>query len=200
MDSWQLILSPETTGAVNMAADLDNFTRCEAGEDLSVIRIYSWKPKCISFGYAQKVVREEGWEVVRRPTGGGIVYHEAGEVSYSIVTRIDDPALPEGLIPSYLAISKILVDALISLGVEAKILNTKLETLNKSQSSNVQNLLCFAQAMEYEIVSGGKKIVGSAQKRGRRAMLQQGTIKLDERFDFAAISGALVKAFKKWTS
>jgi lipoate-protein ligase A len=36
--------------------------------------------------------------------------------------------------------------------------------------------LCFSCSAEYEIVVQGKKVVGSAQKRGRRALLQQGSI------------------------
>ena len=36
--------------------------------------------------------------------------------------------------------------------------------------------LCFSFPAEYEIVCDGKKIVGSAQKRGRKTLLQQGSI------------------------
>ncbi len=191
MTKWQLILSPNTSGAANMAADLALFNNYESGKsDTSTLRIFSWEPKCVSYGYSQKPVKKEGWDAVRRPTGGGIVYHEAGEVSYSIVTSIENPQLPEGLIPSYLAISEILVEALKQLGVRAKIFGSK----KRSRDVQSQALLCFAEPAEYEIVSHGQKIVGSAQKRGKRAMLQQGTICLNG-FGFAELSGALSRAF-----
>ena len=47
---------------------------------------------------------------------------------------------------------------------------------NKSQIQNPKSQLCFSYPAEYEIVVEGKKIVGSAQKRGKRALLQQGSI------------------------
>jgi len=160
-----------------MARDVELFNRFESGEEQQVLRIYSWQPQCISLGYTQKPEVEIdlekaaalGWDVVKRPTGGGIVFHNAAEVTYSLVTALDNPALPKGLVPSYKKLSEAVVNALAMIGIKAEIRNTKHEIRNKSQ-------LCFSYPAEYEIVINDKKIVGSAQKRGRRALLQQGSI------------------------
>ena len=167
------------------------FHTLEKEEAPSVLRIYSWEPQCISIGYSQKVEEEIdlekakalGWDVVKRPTGGGIVFHNQAEVSYSLVTDIDYPLLPKGLIPSYKKISEAIVYALDRMGIVAQTLNPKSEILNKSEiparpagGRNPKSQLCFSYPTEYEIVVDGEKIVGSAQKRGKRALLQQGSI------------------------
>lgn len=178
MESWSLALSPKQTGRSNMLTDLQMFADFEKGAISSTLRIYSWQPKCITVGYGQKIekhvdlekARELGWEVIQRPTGGGIVFHNEAEVTYSLVMAIDDPILPKGLVPSYKKISGAVVCALKSLGIEAELLNAK------SVMRNAKSQLCFSYPAEYEIVVSDKKIVGSAQKRGKRALLQQGSI------------------------
>ncbi|MEE8638552.1 MAG: lipoate--protein ligase family protein, partial [Candidatus Margulisiibacteriota bacterium] len=177
METWQLIVAPKLSGSANMQFDLKLLNDLEKGLVSSTLRIYSWKPKCISLGYAQKMdrlidakmARVQGWDIVKRPTGGGIVFHNEAEVTYALVTAIDNPVLPKGLVSSYKRISEAIVFALNKIGIVAQIRNPKHETRNKSQ-------LCFSYPAEYEIVVDRKKIVGSAQKRGKRALLQQGSI------------------------
>ncbi|MBU0671760.1 MAG: hypothetical protein KJ732_01885 [Candidatus Margulisbacteria bacterium] len=161
-----------------MQSDLKMFNEFVVGGQPSALQIYSWQPKCISYGYAQdienelavKEAKQLGWDIVKRPTGGGIVFHNEAEVTYSLVTEIDNPKLPNGLVPAYKKISEAVVFALRSLGVEAGIREQKVER----RALNVG--LCFSYPAEYEIVVNNLKIVGSAQKRGKRALLQQGSI------------------------
>jgi len=180
----QLIKSPNLSGSANMQTDLKLFYDFENGLIPSTLRIYSWKPKCISLGYSQEInelideakAKDLGWDVVKRPTGGGIVFHNEAEVTYSLVTAIDNPRLPKGLASSYKRISEAVIVGLNKIGIMAQIRNPKSEIRNKSEIQNTKSQLCFSYPTEYEIVVGGKKIVGSAQKRGRKALLQQGTI------------------------
>ncbi|OGC13352.1 hypothetical protein A2246_00020 [candidate division WOR-1 bacterium RIFOXYA2_FULL_37_7] len=183
MYNFKLLVNKGKYGMFHMQRDLSLFQKCEKGDSLSTtICIYSWDPPCISFGYSQKEEKEIdikkakslGWDIVKRPTGGGIVFHNTAEVSYSIITSIDNPILPKGLIPSYKKISSAVVFALNQIGLNAEIRNWKLEIGNWKLKTN--NNLCFSYPTEYEIVVGNKKIVGSAQKRGRKALLQQGSI------------------------
>ena len=169
---WLVILDKPRTGSENMAVDIEMFEHCDSPN----VRIYSWKNKCISYGYAQKIndlidvgkAAKDGWEIVKRPTGGGIVYHIPDEVTYSVACPIN--SLPEGLMGSYFYISEIIVKALRSLGVDARL----------GSRVKGQDGLCFSSTREYEISVNGKKLVGSAQKRGRSAMLQQGSIQFPE--------------------
>jgi lipoate-protein ligase A len=177
MSLWRLIKTPGLSGSENMRIDLRLSSDFEQGLISPILRIYSWRPKCISLGYSQKMdglidrkmAGELGWGVVKRPTGGGIVFHNEAEVTYSLVTAIDDPLLPHGLVASYKRISEVVIVGLNKLGITAQIRGSKSETRNKSK-------LCFSFPAEYEIVVDGKKIVGSAQKRGKRTLLQQGSI------------------------
>jgi lipoate-protein ligase A len=142
-----------------------------------ILRIYSWEPKCISLGYSQEIdeeinvekAKKQGWDVVIRPTGGGIVFHNSFEVSYSFIVGADD--LPKGLIPSFLMLSEIILGALKSLGINAKVLSSRKE---KGKSENPT--ICFSGVQGYELVYKGRKLVGAAQKRNKQAVLQQGSI------------------------
>jgi len=179
-----LIKTPKLSGSANIQFDLKLFHDFEWGHIPSTLRIYSWKPKCISLGYSQKMdrlidgkmARELGWEVVKRPTGGGIVFHNEAEVTYALVTATDNPVLPRGLISSYKKISDAVIFALARIDIHAEIQSSNFKFQNKSQIQNPRSQLCFSYPAEYEIVVKGKKIVGSAQKRGKRALLQQGSI------------------------
>ncbi|MBI5700721.1 lipoate--protein ligase family protein [Candidatus Saganbacteria bacterium] len=197
MQNWML-LNEKANGLKNMKRDIELFNNTEATSGSSILRIYSWSKPCISLGYSQKIdeeidekkAKEIEWDVVMRPTGGGIVFHNEAEVTYSIVTSIDNPILPKGLVPSYMKISEAVVIALAKIGIQSQILSAKSEILNKKSTTpshsppyqggdvpkGQRGSLCFSYPAEYEIVVDGKKIVGSAQKRGKKALLQQGSI------------------------
>lgn len=178
MPAWRLLKNPRLSGSANMELDLRLFNDYESGLIPPTLRIYSWDPKCISLGYAQKMERwidgelagKLGWDIIRRPTGGGIVFHNEAEVTYSLVMDKEDPILPKGMVPSYKKISEAIVFALSLLGVSSEIKAQR--TGYRTQNTG----LCFSYPAEYEVVVSGQKIVGSAQKRGKRALLQQGSV------------------------
>ena len=127
MQQWQLIIAEETSGQDNMQIDLKMLNDFEQGLISSTLRIYSWQPACITVGYAQDIDKlidlnkayNLGWDVVKRPTGGGLVFHNETEITYSLVTSLDNPLLPEGLVPSYKKLSEAIVSALGKIGVIA---------------------------------------------------------------------------------
>ena len=211
---WQATLDGPRSGAENMAIDLEMFKTCNAPK----VRIYSWKNKCISYGYAQKIdelinmekAKQDGWDIVKRPTGGGIVYHSTDEVTYCVVCPLQ--LLPKGLMGSYYYISDIIVRALRSLGVEAKMGDREPGPGNRDADCGLrstvygtpQNELCFSNTREYEVTVDGKKLVGSAQKRGRHAMLQQGSVQfsgmcLENPPHFNEIASALRDVFNMFS-
>ncbi|MEA3494182.1 MAG: hypothetical protein U9R38_07375 [Candidatus Margulisiibacteriota bacterium] len=194
MDPWQLVISPKLPGSTNMETDLKLFNDFEQGLIPSSLRIYSWKPKCVSVGYAQEMIKKDGWDVVKRPTGGGIVFHNEAEVTYSLVTAINNPLLPEGMIPSYKKISEAIVYGLKILGIDAGI-------AFRVPQPAFRTSLCFDHPAEYEVVVDGKKIVGSAQKRGKSTLLQQGSICIEEvlgmKVGFDEVKDALTAGFSK---
>ena len=158
-----------------MDFDLDLFERFEEGSNKPTLRLYGWDDPCISLGYTQDPEKEldveecykEGIEIVQRPTGGGVVFHNEFEVTYSLVCNKEDPRLPKGLVNSYKTLSGVVIEALKAVGVPAEMSRTRKPGLQR---------ICFSFPASYEITLKGHKIVGSAQKRGKRALLQQGSI------------------------
>lgn len=163
--------------------DLDQklFTELECSLANPVLRIYSWKNPTISLGYAQKPeedldlgkCKEFGWEVVVRPTGGGLVFHNTEEITYSVVCSQSD--LPQGLIPSFKTLSQAVICGLGKVGLQGLSIG-KIE--QGPQKTDGGSRICFSLPYVYEILANGKKLVGAAQKRGKFALLQQGSIRV----------------------
>ena len=164
---WQIVRFPADTVANNMAIDWQLFNDMETGKIGPTIRLYTWSESGVSVGYLQK------GDGVRRPTGGGLVYHDTSEVVYCLVAPNDPVLIPSKLTDAYLMITNVICEALQELGYSVEISKTGV-ALGLAKS---RNNLCFAQAENFEIVQNGKKVVGSAQRRTRKTVMQQGTIK-----------------------
>ena len=146
-------------------------------DGVCVLRIYTWARPTISLGRNQRArgvydperVRELGMEVVRRPTGGRAVLHWR-EVTYSVSAPVD-PAEP--LRESYARINRLLLDGLRRLGVEAALARPRVRAPLPGVAP------CFETPTEGELVVDSRKLVGSAQYREPGALLQHGSILLD---------------------
>ncbi len=145
----------------------------ETGE--AVFSIYEWARPTLSFGrnqlardhYDPAAIRNAGFDVVRRPTGGRALLHHR-EVTYSVAARAASSSLRD----SYDRINRILLHGLSALGVNAEIASTG----NTSPPGPVP---CFADPAPGELIAGGRKLVGSAQWREDGALLQHGSILVD---------------------
>lgn len=132
-----------------------------------LLRIYSWSEPAVTFGYFQKfpahLVSE--YTVIRRPTGGGIVYHTA-DTTYTVVAppghRLHAMKTQDAYNLLHRAIS-------VALNL-------------KSQISNLKSPLrggyeCFQHPVAGDVVADdGAKLAGGAQRRGKSGMLHQGSI------------------------
>jgi len=148
-----------------------------------VVRFYGWSPPAISLGWHQDAgeididkCAEAGIDVVRRPTGGRAILH-SDEVTYSVVMV----ASQKSVLTVYQQISDALVRGLRSLGADVALEKSQphFPSLYRTPSS----VACFASAARYEIHIGGRKLVGSAQRRfarpdGGEVVLQHGSILL----------------------
>ena len=182
---WRLICSPPLSGAENMSIDEAILEAVGAGESLPTLRLYSWVPACLSLGYGQRfrdveesVLAENGWDVVRRPTGGKAILH-TDELTYSVCARADHSLMEGGILPSYRRIAAALLAGLDRLAVGA-------ETREKyTAEKEPPGPVCFEIPSDWEITWEGKKLVGSAQvrrrdrDRARGAVLQHGTLPLE---------------------
>lgn len=190
---WRLLHTPPFDGAANMAYDVALMGRArDTGE--AVLRVYSWSAPTLSLGrnqvaagrYDAARIEAAGIDVVRRPTGGRALLHWR-EVTYS-VTAPCGPA--ESLSESYARINSLLVAALRKLGVRSSV------AASAGRMRSPDALPCFAEPSAGEIVVEADgttaKLVGSAQVRDGGAMLQHGSILVDD--DQAMIGELMIEA------
>ncbi|MEO8576754.1 MAG: lipoate--protein ligase family protein [Gemmatimonadales bacterium] len=174
---WRLMLAPARSGAENMARDTALMERARETNE-SVFSVYSWAVPTLTLGrnqtakdrYDLQEIRRRGIDVVRRPTGGRALLH-FHEVTYSVTAPLPDD---EPLSESYERINRILLNGLERLGVHASEANAA------DRTPQPGDLPCFAAPVEGELVSGGGKLVGSAQVRENGALLQHGSILIED--------------------
>jgi lipoate-protein ligase A len=164
------------SAAMNMAIDealLETAT-------VSTIRFYEWDHPAISFGYFGKYNEVAGHDrdIVRRWTGGGIVFH-GEDLTYSLVIPATDDAFNESSMSIYEKVHAAVCAALIKNGVSAEL--TSVAALYEHQTSNATVIdrryrECFANPVRADVLSDGRKVAGAAQRRTRRGLLQQGSI------------------------
>jgi len=126
-------------------------------------------------------LRALGCDVVQRPTGGRAILHD-DELTYAVVAPIDDPVFGGTIRESHAAISRVFRDALRKLGVPAAFAGDEgvcgrgepVRSLSGSAAP------CFATAVGTELLVGGKKIMGSAQRRKGGVFLQHGSLLLGD--------------------
>ena len=144
----------------------------------SVLRVYQWAGPALSLGRNQRAAglydlaaaRNRGVVFVRRPTGGRALLHHR-EITYSVTAPATTAASTR---ESYDWINRLLVDGLSQLGVDARIVE------GGTRAALPDATPCFASPAAGELVVGGRKLVGSAQWRDSGAMLQHGSILIED--------------------
>lgn len=180
MMPWRLLDTGFAGGADNMALD----AALARGGSISVptLRFFRWQPFCISLGYHQDAgevdlakCRAAGFEVARRPTAGRAILH-AEELTYSVVIPAAHAWYDILPLDLYRKISEALVAGLTALGVPARFAPGE----RLQQDGRPLRMSCFASAARNEVIVGGRKIVGSAQRRFREGVLQHGSLLLQD--------------------
>ncbi|MGH7572564.1 MAG: lipoate--protein ligase family protein [Gemmatimonadota bacterium] len=185
--TWHLLETGPRPGAWNMACDEALLDAVGSGEIPPTVRFYAWGPPAVSLGRhqpdlepsARAALAALGIDWVRRPTGGRLVYHGTAdeELTYSVVAPLDEPSLAGGLSEAYRRIHEALATGLARLGIAAA-LAPRPSSSGRGAHSPRSRLACFAASVPNEIVADGRKLVGSAQRRSRRSLLQHGSIPL----------------------
>lgn len=184
---FRLLFSPPGDGATNMATD-EALLHHAARIGAVIVRVYGWARPTLSLGrnqtaqglYDPERLAAEGVDVVRRPTGGRAVLHWR-EVTYTVAAPLG--ALAPADAPrraSYGRINRLLVAALARLGVGAR------EAAPTGRSPRPDGAPCFEVPTGGELVVDGdgaaaaRKLVGSAQWQEAGALLQHGSLLVDD--------------------
>ncbi len=133
-----------------------------------VLRLYQWRRPSVSFGYfiRHSTVPDDGREIVRRMTGGGVVEH-GEDLTYSLIIPAAHPLSEAPPRHSYRVIHEAISAWLSRRGIAA--------TLAPAPHDGPAQV-CFQSAAESDILFAGKKIAGAAQRRTRAGLLHQGSI------------------------
>jgi lipoate-protein ligase A len=174
-ETWDLWQDDAHSPAMNMALDEALMMTAESRKR-PLLRLYGWDREAVSIGYVQrlaKVPKDKG-EIVRRPTGGGIVFHKH-HFTYTVVLP-NDHWIVDGTQPveSYNWLNKGVQSGLDLLEFESQLAQ---EDIPKSVDR--AGMVCFVTPTKYDLLSDEKKIAGSAQRRAREGMLHQGSIEME---------------------
>jgi len=180
--TWRLLVTEPTDGATNMAIDEAVWFGRRVGSSPPTIRFFAWAPPTVSLGYGQPLdehvdvaaCRRLGVGLVRRLTGGSAIYHDGPEreLTYSVAAAADDiGGGARDLLYSYQWIGRALAAGLSALGAAV-------EMVGAARGDEPAPAFCFARTGSCEIELGGRKLVGSAQRRYGRTFVQHGSILL----------------------
>lgn len=204
---WNFINTGSKNPYYNMAMDEALLNFVSRGEIDPVIRFYTWNPTTLSIGYFQRLqkeididkVKEKGYGLVRRQTGGRGVLHDK-ELTYSVIVPESHPNMPSTVTEAYKIISQGLLEGFKNLGFETyfAIPRSKEE---RDKLKQPRSSVCFDAPSWYELVVEGRKIAGSAQTRQKGVILQHGSIlqdiDIDDLFDMFKFKNERLKAKMK---
>ena len=168
-DIWNVIESGPCAADYNMALDealLDSAATLGA----PTLRFYGWTEPAATFGYSQHYKEIERLTqlrpLIRRPTGGGLVPHDA-DWTYSMVFPVNSAWYQLKAIESYERVHQWIHEAFASIGIET--------TLALERRKEIPGQ-CFVGAERHDVLWHGRKIAGAAQRRTKAGLLIQGSV------------------------
>jgi len=189
----RLIPLKTLSGPANMAADEVMLAAAERGT--ATLRFYEWSEPTLSLGYFQNaaerlndpLLRDLAW--VRRPSGGGAILHHY-ELTYCLAVPAGTPwHTRESWICRF---HHLIATSLLSFGVDAR-------PVVCGNEKNLGDFLCFQHQTPADLLIGGSKIAGSAQRKRHGAIMQHGSILLRQSEFTPALPGIGEQAGKEIT-
>ena len=180
---FRVLHDPALDGPTNMARDEALMHGVGGLASPPTLRLYQWAVPTLSLGYFQpfadtSLLRKPVADlpVVRRLTGGGAILHDI-ELTYSVAIPVDHPLVYGKPNELYRLMHEAVMAALAGLGVTAIPCG-----ITDDSGPRRGPFFCFARRHEFDLLVGADKIVGSAQRRTREAILQHGSIVVANRF------------------
>ncbi len=180
--TWRLIATGSLTGVENMAIDEALLSCFAAEKPLPILRLYGWSPPAFSYGRFQhpeetlslEKCAAAGVQVVRRITGGGLLYH-GNELTYSLACPAEFITGAQSVKDAFFHLTSFLITFYRKLGLEAM---HATDYYGGEKRLGGRSALCFAGTESCDILIGGRKIGGNAQRRLRNVIFQHGSIPL----------------------
>ncbi|MCR9201514.1 MAG: hypothetical protein NXI04_22965 [Planctomycetaceae bacterium] len=175
MDCQLIRENAPQSGEQNMRIDAELLDTVSRDPSCCYVRLYRWSEPTISLGYFQKdAVLEPRWQgcpVVKRLTGGGAILHDQ-ELTYSIALPAVHPFRSEP-VTAYERVHQAMIDVLTDLKAPCHMRGDVTAVPREAEP-----FLCFLRGDPRDVVMGSDKIIGSAQRRRKGAILQHGSLLL----------------------
>jgi len=167
--------------SVQMSMDQTLFENIQAKKIPAFLRFYSMESPSVTVGYFSKKGNQSAIEaitkeftVVKRPTGGGIVYHGSDLVfSFGADSKLFQHLKSTG--SSYRWIHSMFQQGFKRKGISVQGVD---EGDIKPKGQEVCRGLCFENPVAGDLTYEGRKVAGGAQKRQKNYFLHQGSISL----------------------
>lgn len=170
-DHWLLWRDPQPRSPFeNMALD-ERLLETAPERGRVVVRLVHWDRPTLSFGRAQRYPENPpaGFAAVRRPTGGGVVFHDR-DLSYTVVIPPVHAIARLSRLDSYRIFHQAMLD---SFGIAAELRTQENDGVDRA------TMHCFKAPSRFDLMApDGRKIAGAAQRRTRQGILHQGSIQL----------------------
>lgn len=196
MPEGLILKTPPFDAYEQMAAD-EHF--CSSLPAKFLLRFYNWNSKGLTFGYSQRFAfvaenaRKDGKAnvaAVRRPTGGGMVYHES-DLTFSFIFHCPQELFnPQAV---YSRLHEAMRREYGKAGINFSILNEK----TKSYDANFPSAMeCFKKPVSLDLMTEGRKVLGGALRKFSDYMLYQASLQLRGARESAGFHArAIAKAF-----
>ena len=194
---WHLLQSGAGGAAHNMALD-EALLENAISIGRPVLRFYGWTEPAATFGYFQKYADVERWTLlrplIRRPTGGGLVPHDA-DWTYSLIVPPAEPWYELSATESYRRMHEWIRAGFEKIGITTELA----PCCRKAQPGQ-----CFVGHEKFDVLWHERKIAGAAQRRNRNGLLIQGSVQPPPvqilRTEWEAAMGGVAEAFvgKSW--
>ncbi|MEM9411868.1 MAG: lipoate--protein ligase, partial [Planctomycetota bacterium] len=163
-------------GAWNMSVDQALLNSVDETR-LPTLRFYRWQPATLSLGYFQDYTHRETHkpsihcDCVRRASGGGAILHDR-ELTYSLILPTENRWADRNT-DIYQTVHQAITKVFRDLQIELK-------TCENSAREDFKNnrFLCFERRADGDLLLDEFKVVGSAQRRSKKSILQHGSILL----------------------
>jgi lipoate-protein ligase A len=177
---WKYIDTGKRSAAANMELDAALLADLKDERD-AILHLYDWESDAATYGHFidpenflnLEGVRKSGLDLAKRPTGGGIVFHNC-DLAFSVLVPAISPAFSNNPLDNYAFINNRVIWAIEQMiNIPAELLPEEPIPLDEQCRS-----FCMAKPTKYDVMIQGKKVGGAAQRKTRHGFLHQGSISI----------------------
>lgn len=178
--SWAIIDSGKRSAEENMAIDTALLLDLENSKE-PILHLYDWEGESATYGHFVDPIKFLNFEAVvshklhlaKRPTGGGIVFHNC-DLAFSVLVPASHPSFSQNPLDNYTFVNQQVLWAIGQfIGEAPELLQEEIDPPDVRCSN-----FCMAKPTKYDVMLRGRKVGGAAQRKTRHGYLHQGSISL----------------------